>query len=93
VGYVINIGAAWEEGPDEPRIAWARTLDAAIRPSSVGVYVNFLTAEEGADRVRAAYPPAVWERLRTIKRQWDPANVFRLNENIPPGQRGLIAIR
>ncbi len=47
-------------------------------------YVNFLTAEEGQDRVRAAYPPAVRDRLRTIEGQWDQANVFRSNKNIPP---------
>ena len=40
--------------------------------------------EEGADRVRGAYPGAIWDRLRRIKTQYDPTNLFRLNQNIPP---------
>jgi FAD/FMN-containing dehydrogenase len=47
------------------------------------VYVNFLM-DEGEERVRQAYGPDKYDRLRALKRQWDPANVFRLNQNIPP---------
>jgi FAD/FMN-containing dehydrogenase len=46
--------------------------------------VNFLQ-DEGEDRVRAAYPSPTWERLTALKRRYDPTNVFRLNQNIPPG--------
>jgi FAD/FMN-containing dehydrogenase len=45
--------------------------------------VNFL-ADEGERRVRAAYPGGTWERLTAIKQRYDPENVFRLNQNIPP---------
>ena len=47
-------------------------------------YVNFL-GDEGAARVRAAYPGATWERLTAIKHRYDPDNLFRLNQNIHTG--------
>ena len=48
------------------------------------MYVNFL-GDEGEARVREAYPGATWERLTAVKRRYDPTNLFRLNQNIPPG--------
>jgi FAD/FMN-containing dehydrogenase len=36
--------------------------------------------------VRAAYPGATWDRLAAIKRRYDPTNLFRLNQNIPPAR-------
>jgi FAD/FMN-containing dehydrogenase len=50
------------------------------------VYSNFL-ALEGEDRIREAYPSGTYERLAAIKRQFDPANLFRLNQNILPAGR------
>lgn len=44
---------------------------------------NFL-ADEGEERVRAAYPESTWNRLAAIKGRYDPTNLFRLNQNIPP---------
>jgi FAD/FMN-containing dehydrogenase len=50
------------------------------------VYVNFLSdQEEGQDRIRAAYGPEKYERLKALKRKWDPDNFFRINQNISPG--------
>ena len=40
--------------------------------------------EEGEERVREAYPESTWDKLAEIKRRYDPTNVFRLNQNIPP---------
>jgi FAD/FMN-containing dehydrogenase len=56
---------------------------AALRQADRGAYVNFL-ADEGEERIRAAYPGATWDRLAAVKRRYDPANLFRLNQNIPP---------
>ena len=47
------------------------------------MYVNFLE-DEGPERVREAYPPATYERLVAVKRRYDPANQFRLNQNVAP---------
>ena len=48
-----------------------------------GAYVNFVV-DEGEERVRAAYPGATWDRLVAIKARYDPTNLFRRNQNIPP---------
>ena len=63
---------------------WAADSLAQLQSGSAGNYVNFV-AEAGPDAVRSAYPAAAtWERLRRVKRQYDPENLFRLNHNIPP---------
>lgn len=76
---------SWPEGmgEDDDHIAWVRRGYEEALPWSRGVYVNAL-GDEGAQRVRAAYPPATWERLVDVKRRWDPENAFRLNQNVPP---------
>ena len=45
--------------------------------------MNFLN-DEGPARVRDAYPTATWDRLVAIKRHYDPTNLFRMNQNVPP---------
>jgi hypothetical protein len=56
-----------------------------MRPHSTGgAYVNFLTEEEGADRVVEAYSQSKLEKLVSIKNKYDPTNFFRLNQNIAP---------
>jgi len=70
--------------PDETdkNVAWARRAWSAMRSfMSGGVYVNYLDADEGAERVKAAYGPT-YERLQSVKRRYDPDNIFRLNHNI-----------
>ena len=51
--------------------------------STGGTYVNFLTEEEGDDRIHAAYGTN-HSRLVEIKTKWDPMNMFRMNKNIVP---------
>jgi FAD/FMN-containing dehydrogenase len=65
------------------RDRWAADLAAALRHGD-GAYVNFL-GDEGPARVRAAYPGGTFDRLATIKRRYDPDNLFRINHNIAPG--------
>jgi hypothetical protein len=84
--YDFLILAQWSDaGESERNITWARESFAAMRPHlEDGVYVNNLGAE-GPDRVRAAYGPN-HERLAALKNVYDPANVFRLNQNVAPGR-------
>ena len=82
--FTYNIGAstATSEGFDHER-EWVRSFWSALEPWHQGVYVNFL-GDEGADRVRQAYGPEKYERLRALKQKYDPDNFFRINQNIPP---------
>jgi hypothetical protein len=83
--YVISIVAAWDGGAAGRHIDWARAYWRAMEPfASSGVYVNFL-GDEGEGRVRAAYG-VNYERLRTLKQRYDPANFFHHNQNIKPVQ-------
>jgi FAD/FMN-containing dehydrogenase len=63
--------------------AWIAKMAAELDQGDKGAYVNFVN-DEGEARVRAAYPGKTWDRLRQIKRRYDPTNLFRLNQNIPP---------
>jgi FAD/FMN-containing dehydrogenase len=81
---MVNVAAVYAS-PTEDGVhaAWADDAAAAIRRGDDGAYVNFL-GEEGAERVRAAYPGATWDRLAGVKRRYDPDNLFRVNQNVPP---------
>jgi FAD/FMN-containing dehydrogenase len=83
--YVLNITGSWEKaGDDAANIDWARGCFEATRAFSTGgTYVNFLTEEEGSDRVLAAYGARNLGRLGKIKRERDPANFFRHAKGIP----------
>jgi FAD/FMN-containing dehydrogenase len=84
--FTYNIGAstAGAEGFDEER-QWVRDFWSALEEWHTSVYVNFLSdAEEGEDRIRAAYGQEKYDRLKTLKRKWDPDNFFRINQNISP---------
>ncbi|HKO15584.1 MAG TPA: FAD-binding oxidoreductase [Gemmatimonadaceae bacterium] len=81
---LMNVHGRWADpAKDELCIAWARALFQAAAPYATGgVYVNFLTQEEEA-RVRAAYGTN-YDRLVALKNRYDPANLFRMNQNIRP---------
>jgi hypothetical protein len=83
--YFVVIVAAWMdalEDPD-PYRAWVQSLWEEVRHDGSGVYVNFLEVE-GEDRIHDAYPEATYTRLTEIKRKYDPENLFRFNQNVPP---------
>jgi FAD/FMN-containing dehydrogenase len=82
--FAININAVWNVSvEDDAHIEWARAFFAATeRFSTGGVYVNFLGVE-GEERIRAAYG-ANYDRLAEVKARYDPANFFRVNQNIGP---------
>ena len=83
---LIGVEANWEgEGTDAANIAWARGCIEAMRPfSSGGTYLNFPGfLEEGQQQLRDAFG-ANYERLARVKAEYDPNNVFRVNQNIAP---------
>lgn len=96
--FYIAADSSWETDDPEPErhIAWAEAFWRAVAPHTDGAYASFM-GDEGEERIRAAYPPATYDRLAAIKRRYDPQNLFRLNPNIPPdrvrgsrvGRRGV----
>jgi hypothetical protein len=82
---IVNVSAVYAS-PEEDLVhrAWADHAAAALRRGEDAAYVNFL-GDEGAERVRAAYPGATWDRLGEVKRRYDPENLFRQNQNVTPG--------
>ncbi|AKU06753.1 FAD-binding oxidoreductase [Haloferax gibbonsii] len=83
-GYSFNIFTRWTDASeDDEHVAWTREFFAAMAPHlSDGVSVNFLS-REGNERVRAAFGDN-YDRLVELKRQYDPENLFRVNQNIAP---------
>jgi FAD/FMN-containing dehydrogenase len=88
VAVSLNVMASWESvQDDEANMEWARSAWRDLRRFSTGgTYINFLTEEEGEERIRAAYG-ANYEQLVQIKTKWDPTNLFRVNKNIVPHKR------
>jgi FAD/FMN-containing dehydrogenase len=82
--YVANVHARWEAPADDAAcISWARDFFKAAAPYAAGsVYINFLTQDEGA-RIQEAYGRN-YDRLVEIKTRYDPRNLFRNNQNVPP---------
>ena len=62
---------------------WVAGLAAELMREGAGAYVGFI-GDEGEERVRVAYPGRTWDRLAAIKGRYDPDNLFRLNQNVPP---------
>jgi hypothetical protein len=85
LGYVVNIsGTALDRDGYDAERTWVRDYWEALAPHATGVgsYVNFM-AEVDEARVRSAYG-AKYDRLRALKTEYDPENVFHLNANIIP---------
>jgi len=82
--YVLNIAGSWEKPQDDAaNLQWARDAFEAMKPCSTGgTYLNFLTQEEGADRIEAAYGRPTLDRLAALKRQWDPDGFFRHTKGV-----------
>jgi hypothetical protein len=76
--------AIWTHGDDERHIEWARTTGRVMRPwTRAGMALNFYSDVDNA-RVRSAFGAEKYRRLVALKTKYDPDNVFRLNQNIPP---------
>jgi hypothetical protein len=86
--YVLNISGSWEQAEaDNANIEWARgAWNDMKRFSTGGTYINFLTQDEGPERIEAALGKAV-QQLAEVKASWDPENMFRTNRNIKPAER------
>jgi len=85
---MVNVAALYEhpERRDEYE-AWIADFAAELHRGDTSGYVNFL-GDEGEERIRAAYPGSTWDRLTAVKRRYDPTNLFRLNQNVPPAPEG-----
>jgi FAD/FMN-containing dehydrogenase len=81
---MINVAALFEQ-PEERALheAWVSEFAAALQRGPAGAYVNFL-GDEGDARIREAYPGSTLARLQDVKARYDPANLFRLNQNVRP---------
>jgi FAD/FMN-containing dehydrogenase len=87
--YFVAVIGLWLDPAEDAAVheAWTAALWQRIRHEGRGVYVNFLEVE-GPDRVHEAYPPDTYARLAAIKRRYDPGNLFRFNQNVPPKVMG-----
>ncbi len=91
-GFVVNPEADWDDPADDAaNLTWAREFIAAMKPFTVGTYLNFPgMLEEGEQQLRSSFGEH-YERLVAAKDKWDPTNLFRLNHNIVPSARGRAA--
>ena len=81
----VMVGVDPDAANKEKIFAWAKDYWNALHPHSAGgAYVNFMM-EEGDDRIRATYSKN-YDRLAKIKKRYDPANLFRVNQNIKPAK-------
>jgi FAD/FMN-containing dehydrogenase len=85
--FVMNVHTRWTEPSEDQRhINWAKNFFEETKPYALGsLYVNFLNNKE-EEQIQKAYPGETWKRLVTLKRKYDPQNLFRLNQNISPQQ-------
>jgi FAD/FMN-containing dehydrogenase len=84
-GWNLLIPSVWTDpGDTEANIEWTRGAFEGMRPNfGGGRWLNYLGDDQAEDAIRAAYGPN-YERLREVKRRYDPENVFHLNHNVVP---------
>jgi FAD/FMN-containing dehydrogenase len=84
-GWNLLLPSVWTDPADTAAsIAWTRETFAALRPHlATRRWLNYLGDDQADDAIRAAYGPN-YDRLRDVKRRYDPDNVFHLNHNIEP---------
>jgi FAD/FMN-containing dehydrogenase len=84
-GWNLLIPSVWTDPADtQANIAWTKATHAALKPElSERRWLNYLGDDQAEDAIRGAYGPN-YDRLREIKRRYDPENVFRHNHNIKP---------
>jgi FAD/FMN-containing dehydrogenase len=84
--FMVTVAAIYER-PDQAaqHVGWVTALAARLAEGrgDPAAYANFL-GDEGEARIHDAYPGATWDRLADIKQRYDPGNLFRLNQNVPP---------
>ncbi len=81
----VHYLSLWADRAETERnVAYTKAIAAAMKPWATGqVYLNFI-GDEGLDRVKAAFGPEKFAKLQALKTKWDPTNLFRNNQNIPP---------
>jgi FAD/FMN-containing dehydrogenase len=81
--YMFHPIAAWPDpSRDDAHIDWVRRAAKAMQPYGTGgLYLNFISDD---DKVRAGFSPGKWDRLVALKDRYDPTNMFRFNQNVPP---------
>jgi FAD/FMN-containing dehydrogenase len=87
----VSAMATWQgAGRDGQYVEWARDAAAALEPWSFsgGGYINYMQADEPIERVRAGFGDEAFQRLQALKGKYDPGNVLRRNQNIPPLEEG-----
>jgi FAD/FMN-containing dehydrogenase len=81
---MVNVAAIYQSPYEaDAHQRWVAEFAAALDQGDTGAYVAFI-GDEGEARVRDAYPEPTWQRLSEVKRRYDPTNLFRLNQNVPP---------
>jgi FAD/FMN-containing dehydrogenase len=83
----VHFLSLWPDpADDDVNIAYTRAIATAMKPWTTGrAYLNFI-GDEGQGRVEAAFGQEKYARLQQLKAEWDPTNLFRHNQNIPPAQ-------
>jgi len=83
--YNFLVTSVWADPADTERnISWTREFFDAMKPFLVDAsYVNYI-GDEGIEGLKGSYGRAKYSRLSAIKTRYDPANLFRMNQNIPP---------